>query len=89
MPKPDPKLNPRLQKQADHVKSFEQQTGRPGSAFSPTLRAKKTDIMMWADQGKNEDQILANLPGVSREELKNFMKAHNITIKQIHSRKRV
>ncbi len=87
MPKPDPKLNPRLQKQADHVKSFEQQTGK--SAFSPTLRAKKTDIMMWADQGKNEDQLLANLPGISREELRNFMKTHNITIKQIHSRKRV
>lgn len=45
--------------------------------------------MMWADQGKNEDQLLANLPGVSREELRNFMKTHNITIKQIHSRKRI
>jgi len=87
MPKPDPKINPRLQKQADHVKAFEQQTGK--SAFSPTLRAKRTDIMMWCDQGKNEDQLLANLPGVSREELRNFMKANNLTIKQIHSRKRV
>jgi hypothetical protein len=89
MAKINPKLNPRVQKQADHAKAFEQQTGRPGSAFSPTLRAKKTDIMMWCDQGKNEDQLLANLPGVSREELRNFMKANNLAIKQIHSRKRV
>jgi hypothetical protein len=81
------KVTPREQKQADKSKSFEQQTGK--SAFSPTLRAKRTDIMMWCDQGKNEDQILANLPGVSREELKNFMKANNLVIKQIHSRKRV
>jgi hypothetical protein len=82
-----PKINPRLQKQADKSKAFEQQTGK--SAFSPTLRAKKTDIMMWCDQGKNEDQLLANLPGVSREELRNFMKANNMAIKQIHSRKRL
>lgn len=81
------KIIPRIQKQADKNKSFEQQTGK--SAFSPTLRAKKTDIAMWCDQGKNEDQILANLGGVSREELRNFMKANNLTIKQIHSRKRV
>jgi len=81
------KITPREQKQADKSKSFEQQTGK--SAFSPTLRSKRTDIMMWCDQGKNEDQILANLPGVSREELKNFMKANNLQIKQIHSRKRV
>ena len=80
------KLTPRLQKQDDKAKSFQQQTGK--SAFSPTLRSKRTDIAMWCDQGKNEDQILANLPGVSREELRNFMQANNLTIKQIHSRKR-
>ena len=47
------KVTPREQKQADKSKAFEQQTGK--NAFSPTLRSKRTDIMMWCDQGKNEE----------------------------------
>jgi hypothetical protein len=81
------KLTPRLQKQADKNTAFEKTTAK--SHFSPTLRAKKTDIAMWCDQGKNEDQIRAALGGgVSREELKSFMVANNLSIKQIKSRKR-
>jgi len=77
----------RLQKQAEKNTAFEKTTGR--SHFSPNLRAKRTDIAMWCDQGKNEDQILAAIGGgVSREELKSFLAANNLTIKQIHSRKR-
>jgi len=76
----------RLQKQAEKNTAFEKTTGR--SHFSPNLRAKRTDIAMWCDQGKNEDQILAAIGGgVSREELKSFLAANNLTIKQIHSRK--
>jgi hypothetical protein len=71
----------RLKKQADKNTAFEKTTGK--SHFSPALRAKRTDIAMWADQGKNEDQILANLGGgISREELKQFLAANSITIKQ-------
>lgn len=71
----------RLQKQNEKNTSFEKTTGR--SHFSPTLRARRTEIAMWCDQGKNEDQILANLGGgVSREELKSFMAANSLTIKQ-------
>ena len=78
---------PREQKQADKSKSFEQQTGK--SAFSPTLRSKRTDIMMWCDQGKNEDQILAMVgSGVSRDELKRFMQANNMQIKQLRPHQR-
>ena len=81
------KINPRLQKQADKNTAFEKTTGK--SHFSPNLRARRTDIAMWCDQGKNEDQILAGLGGgISREELKQFMAANNFTIKQIHSRKK-
>jgi hypothetical protein len=76
----------RLQKQADKNTAFEKSTGK--SHFSPTLRTKRTDIAMWCDQGKNEDQILAAIGGgISREELRSFLKANNLTIKQIHSRK--
>lgn len=76
----------RLQKQAEKNTAFEKTTGK--SHFSPNLRAKRTDIAMWCDQGKNEDQILAAIGGgVSREELKSFLTANNLTIKQIHSRK--
>jgi hypothetical protein len=79
--------NARLQKQAEKNTAFEKSTGK--SRFSPTLRARRTEIAMWCDQGKNEDQILAAIgAGVSREELKNFLTANNLTIKQIHSRKR-
>ena len=79
--------NARLQKQADKHSAFEKTTGK--SHFSPTLRARRTEIAMWCDQGKNEDQILAAIGGgVSREELKSFLAANNLTIKQIHSRKR-
>ena len=84
---PKPTDSARVQKLSQHNTAFEKFTGK--SAFSPALRARKTEIAMWCDQGKNEDQILANLPGVSREELRNFMQANNLTIKQIHSRKRV
>jgi hypothetical protein len=79
--------NARLQKQAEKNTAFEKSTGK--SHFSPSLRARRTEIAMWCDQGKNEDQILASLGGgVSREELKSFLAANNLTIKQIHSRKR-
>jgi len=77
----------RLQKQAVKNSSFEKATGK--SHFSPHLRARRTEIAMWVDQGKNEDQILAAVGGgVSREELKSFLAANNLTIKQIHSRKK-
>ena len=77
----------RIQKQNEKNTAFEKTTGK--SHFSPNLRAKKTDIAMWCDQGKNEDQILAMVGGgVSREELKSFMAANNYTIKQPHSKKR-
>jgi hypothetical protein len=76
------KISDRLQKQAEKNKAFEKSTGK--SAFSPHLRAKRTDIALWCDQGKNEDQILAAIGGgVSREELRRFMAANNLTIKQI------
>ena len=81
-----PPISSRLQKQNDKNTAFEKTTGK--SHFSPNLRAKRTDIMMWCDQGKNEDQILAMVGGVSREELKQFMAANNFTIKQVHSRKK-
>ena len=75
----------RLKKQAEKNTAFEKTTGK--SHFSPNLRAK-TDIAMWCDQGKNEDQILAAIGGgVSREELKQFMAANGMTIKQIKARK--
>ena len=70
----------RLNKLAAKNTNFEKSTGK--SAFSPQLRGRRTEIAMWCDQGKNEDQILAGLGGVSREELRSFMKANNLTIKQ-------
>jgi hypothetical protein len=70
----------RMKKLSDKDTAFEKTTGK--SHFSPILRSRKTDIAMWCDQGKNEDQILANLGGVSREELRSFMKTNNLTIKQ-------
>lgn len=80
-------ISKRLQKQEQKNTAFEKTTGK--SHFSPLLRGRKTEIAMWCDQGKNEDQILAGLgSGVSREELREFMKANNMTIKQIHSKKR-
>ena len=55
----------RIQKQEAKNTAFEKTTGK--SHFSPNLRARKTEIAMWCDQGKNEDQILASLGGgVSR-----------------------
>jgi hypothetical protein len=76
----------RLKKQADKYAAFEKTTGK--SHFSPQLRARRTEIAMWCDQGKNEDQILAALgSGISREELKSFLTANNLSIKKIHSRK--
>ncbi len=77
---------PRLAKQAEKNKAFEKSTGR--SHFSPALRARRTEIAMWVDQGKNEDQLLANLPGISREELKQFLAANNLTIKKPSIQKR-
>jgi len=76
----------RLNKLATKATAFEKSTGK--SAFSPQLRGRRTEIVMWCDQGKTEDQILANLGGISREELRAFMAANNMQIKQIHSRKR-
>ena len=80
-------LSKRLQKQDAKNTAFEKTTGK--SHFSPTLRARKTEIAMWVDQGKNEDQLLAAIGGgVSREELKSFLAANNLTIKKIPARKR-
>jgi hypothetical protein len=80
-------VNARVQKQAEKNAAFEKSVGK--SHFSPLLRSRRTDITMWCDQGKNEDQILAAIGGgVSREELKNFLAANNLAIKQIHSRKK-
>jgi len=77
---PMAKIVGRLQKQTEKNTAFEKSTGK--SHFSPTLRAKRTDIAMWCDQGKNEDQLLAMVGGgVSREELKSFLAANNLTIK--------
>ena len=70
----------RIKKLTEKDTAFEKTTGK--SHFSPILRSRKTDIAMWCDQGKNEDQILANLAGVSREELRSFMRTNNLTIKQ-------
>jgi hypothetical protein len=71
----------RVKKLSDKDTAFEKTTGK--SHFSPNLRAKRTEIAMWCDQGKNEDQILAMVGGgVSREELRSFMKTNNLTIKQ-------
>jgi hypothetical protein len=77
----------RVQKLAAKNTAFEKSTGK--SAFSPQLRARRTDIALWCDQGKSEDQILASIGGaISREELKSFLAANKLVIKQIHSRKR-
>ena len=74
----------RIQKLNAKDTAFEKTTGK--SHFSPILRSRRTDIAMWCDQGKNEDQILAALGGgVSREELRSFMKTNNLTIKQFKS----
>jgi hypothetical protein len=78
-------ISSRLQKQAEKNTAFEKSTGK--SHFSPELRARRTEIAMWCDQGKNEDQILAAFKGVSREELKSFMAANNLTIKQLARKK--
>jgi len=83
---PKPTESARVQKLNLHNTAFEKSTGK--SAFSPALRARKTEITMWCDQGKNEDQILANLPGISREELKRFLTANNLTIKKLSAKKR-
>lgn len=77
-------INERLQKQAAKNAMFEKSTGK--SHFSPNLRARRTEIAMWCDQGKNEDQILAAIGGgVSREELKSFLTANNLVIKKFSS----
>ena len=82
-----PSPSEREKKQEAKNTAFEKTTGK--SHFSPNLRARRTDIAMWCDQGKNEDQILANLgSGISREELKNFLTADNLTIKKPSLRKR-
>ncbi|MBW8886048.1 MAG: hypothetical protein JF612_15020 [Planctomycetia bacterium] len=73
----------RIKKLTEKDTAFEKTTGK--SHFSPTLRSRKTDIAMWCDQGKTEDQILAGLAGVSREELRSFMQANSLTIKQFKS----
>jgi len=71
----------RVKKLSDKDTAFEKTTGK--SHFSPALRSRKTDIAMWCDQGKNEDQILAAIGGgVSREELRSFMQTNNLTSKQ-------
>jgi len=71
----------------DKNTTFEKSTGK--SSFSPILRGRKTEITMWCDQGKNEDQILAAIGGgVSRDELKRFMAANNLSIKQLRPGKR-
>ena len=75
----------RLDVQAEHVKRFENQTGK--SAFSPTLRTRKTTISMWADQGESLEKILGRLGGsVTREELQRFLEHHGIALKRIKSK---
>jgi len=77
-----PSPSEREKKQEAKNTAFEKTTGK--SHFSPNLRARRTDIAMWCDQGKNEDQILASLGGgVSREELRSFMAANKLVIKQM------
>jgi hypothetical protein len=79
-------IKPREQAMAEKNTRFEKSTGR--SHFSPLLRARRTELAMWCDQGKNEDQILASLGGgVSREELKQFLTANNLAIKKIPKKK--
>ena len=76
----------RVKKLTDKDVAFEKTTGK--SHFSPNLRSRRTDIAMWCDQGKNEDQLMALIGGgVSREELRSFLKANNLTIKQLKARK--
>jgi len=75
-----PDIPKRIKKLSEKDTAFEKQTGK--SHFSPTLRARRSEIALWCDQGKNEDQILSQLAGVSREELRSFMQANNLTIKQ-------
>lgn len=80
-------VSKRIQKLDAKNTAFEKSTNK--SHFSPTLRSRKTEIAMWVDQGKNEDQLLAAIgSGVSREELKSFLAANNLTIKKIPLRKR-
>ena len=77
----------RLQKLNQRDTAFEKSTGK--SAFSPELRARRTEIALMVDQGKNEDQILAAIGGsISREELKKFLAANNLVIKQLYGRKK-
>lgn len=77
----------RMKKLSEKDKAFEKTTGK--SHFSPILRSRRTDIAMWCDQGKNEDQLLAAIGGgVSREELRSFLQANNLTIKQLKARKK-
>jgi hypothetical protein len=77
----------RVQKLDSRNVAFEKSTGK--SSFSPHLRARRTEIAMWCDQGKNEDQILAAVGGgVSREELQRFMAANNLVVKKVQGRKR-
>ena len=84
---PKPTESARVQKLTQHNTAFEKSTGK--SAFSPALRARKTEIAMWCDQGKNEDQLLALIGGgISREELKSFLAANKLQIKQPSLRKR-
>lgn len=83
-----PKAGPvkRLDLQAEHMKRFENQTGK--SAFSPALRTRKTTITMWADQGDSLEKILGRLGGsVTREELQRFLDHHGIALKKIKSKK--
>ena len=76
-------IPPRIQKQTAKNTAFEEDD-REEPLLAPPVRACRTDIAMWCDQGKNEDQILAAVGGgVSREELKNFMAANNLAIKRI------
>ena len=75
----------RIDVQAEHVKRFENQTGK--SAFSPALRTRKTAITMWADQGESLERILGRLGGsVNREELQRFLDHHGIALKKIKSK---
>ena len=75
----------RLDVQAEHMKRFENQTGK--SAFSPALRTRKTTISMWADQGESLEKILGRLGGsVTREELQRFLEHHGIALKRIKSK---
>ena len=69
----------RKREQGQRREAFEKITNR--SSFSPSLRAKLNRIRLWAQQGKNEDQIVALLgSGTNREEFRRFCQAKGVEV---------